>query len=80
MQSALLNGDKKTGVSIIRMVKKMDAGPIILQASVDVRDDDTPDTLGARVLEQEHKIYPQALALAASGATIIDGQRVRIKT
>ena len=40
---------------------ELDAGPIILQARVPVLDDDTPETLAARVLEQEHKIYPQAI-------------------
>ena len=54
----------------------MDAGPIILQAAVPVLDDDTPDTLGARVLEQEHAIYPAALALVAGDRVMVKGNRV----
>jgi phosphoribosylglycinamide formyltransferase-1 len=55
----------------------MDTGPVIAQGAVPVLDQDTPETLGARVLEVEHAIYPQALRLVASGAYEIDGMRVR---
>ena len=58
------------------VVPEMDAGPIIAQAAVPVLDDDTPATLGARVLAQEHVIYPLALRLVASGAARIEGGRV----
>ena len=54
----------------------MDEGPIVAQAAVPVLDDDTPQTLAARVLEQEHVIYPMALRLVASGAVRIEGNRV----
>jgi phosphoribosylglycinamide formyltransferase-1 len=57
------------------VVPEMDAGPIIAQAAVPVVDGDTPETLGARVLTQEHIIYPLALKLVASGeAKIVDGK------
>jgi phosphoribosylglycinamide formyltransferase-1 len=58
------------------VVPDMDAGPIVAQAAVPVVDGDTPATLGARVLAQEHVIYPLALKLVASGATRIAGNRV----
>ncbi len=75
-ERALADGVKIHGCSVHYVVAEMDAGPIIAQAAVSVLDDDTPDTLGARVLEQEHVIYPLALKLAASGALKIDNLRV----
>lgn len=54
----------------------MDEGPIIAQAIVPVAADDTPEALGARVLVQEHRLYPHALALVASGAARVEGERV----
>ena len=55
---------------------EMDAGPIVAQAAVPVLAHDTPDTLAARVLQAEHRLYPHALALFASGAVRIEGERV----
>ncbi|MFN3892095.1 MAG: phosphoribosylglycinamide formyltransferase [Beijerinckiaceae bacterium] len=75
-ERAIADGVKIHGCSVHYVVAEMDAGPIIAQAAVSVLDDDTPDTLGARVLEQEHVIYPLALRLAASGALKIDNLRV----
>jgi phosphoribosylglycinamide formyltransferase-1 len=75
-ERALADGVKLHGCTVHFVVPEMDAGPIILQAAVHVLEDDTADTLAARVLAQEHRIYPQALALAASGAVRIEGQRV----
>jgi phosphoribosylglycinamide formyltransferase-1 len=49
-------------------VPEMDSGPIVLQDSVPVRAGDTPETLAARVLEVEHRIYPRALRMLAEGA------------
>jgi phosphoribosylglycinamide formyltransferase-1 len=66
-ERALADGVKIHGCTVHYVVPEMDAGPIIVQAAVPVLDDDTPDTLGARVLMQEHVIYPLALGLAASG-------------
>jgi phosphoribosylglycinamide formyltransferase-1 len=73
---AIADGVKIHGCSVHYVVAEMDAGPIIAQAAVTVRDDDTPETLGARVLEQEHVIYPLALALAAAGKLHIADNRV----
>lgn len=56
----------------------VDAGPIILQAAVPVLEDDTVDKLAARILEQEHRVYPEAIRLYAEGRLRIEGRRVRI--
>lgn len=74
-ERALKEGVKLHGCSVHYVVPEMDAGPLIAQAAVSVLDDDTPATLGKRVLAQEHVIYPLALRLAASGAVrIVDGR------
>lgn len=65
---ALADGVKIAGCTVHFVRPEMDVGPIIVQAAVPVLDDDTPDTLAARVLTQEHRIYPLALARVASGA------------
>ena len=62
---ALEDGASTHGCSVHFVVPELDAGPVILQASVPVLADDTPQTLGARVLAEEHRIYPQALAMVA---------------
>jgi phosphoribosylglycinamide formyltransferase-1 len=56
--------------------EKMDNGAIILQSAVPVLDNDTEETLSARILEQEHKIYPEAVRLLASGNLKLEGRRV----
>jgi phosphoribosylglycinamide formyltransferase-1 len=76
-ERALADGVKLHGATVHFVVPEMDAGPIIVQAAVPVLDDDTPDTLGARVLAQEHVIYPLGLKLAASGRVrLVDGRVV----
>jgi phosphoribosylglycinamide formyltransferase 1 len=78
-QRALAAGVKIHGASVHFVVPDMDAGPIISQGAVGVRDDDTAATLAARVLTIEHLIYPTALALLAAGQIeIVDG-RCRIE-
>jgi len=69
-------GVKVSGCTVHFVTEEVDAGPIILQAAVPVLDDDTPETLAARILEQEHRILPQAIALIAQGALRIEGRRV----
>jgi phosphoribosylglycinamide formyltransferase 1 len=64
---ALAAGVVRHGATVHFVVAEMDAGPIVLQDSVTVRDDDTEETLAARVLELEHQIYPQALRAVAQG-------------
>ena len=74
---ALSEGVKIHGCTVHFVVPAVDAGPIIMQAAVPVLDDDTAQTLAARVLAQEHVIYPAALDLVASGAATLVGGRVR---
>jgi len=71
-ERALADGVKIHGATVHFVVPEMDAGPIIMQGAVAVRDDDTPDLLAARVLEIEHQIYPDSLRLVASGRTRIE--------
>lgn len=71
-------GVRFAGCTIHFVRPAMDDGPIIAQAAVPVRPDDTPDTLAARVLEQEHKIYPLAVRLIAEGRVRVVGERVLI--
>jgi phosphoribosylglycinamide formyltransferase 1 len=74
---ALAAGVKIHGASVHVVVPEMDSGPIIAQAAVAVHEDDTPDTLAARVLAAEHRIYPLALKLFAAGDTrLADGRCV----
>jgi len=64
-ERALAEGRKEHGCTVHQVVAELDAGPIVAQARVPVLPDDDSDTLAARVLEQEHRIYPQALEAAA---------------
>jgi phosphoribosylglycinamide formyltransferase-1 len=61
-----------SGASVHFVVPELDAGPVIAQASVPVHPSDTPDTLAARVLEVEHRLYPEALRLLATGGVRLD--------
>ncbi|MBN9002807.1 MAG: phosphoribosylglycinamide formyltransferase, partial [Rhizobiales bacterium] len=70
---ALRAGVKISGATVHFVTPEMDAGPIIMQGAVAVREDDTPDTLAERVLRIEHRIYPDALRLVASNGARIDG-------
>jgi phosphoribosylglycinamide formyltransferase 1 len=76
-ERALADGVKIHGCTVHFVVPEMDQGPIIAQAAVAVLDDDTSDTLAARVLAQEHLIYPAALALVADNKLQIAGNRTR---
>ena len=67
-EAALAAGVKIAGCTVHFVVPEMDAGPIIAQAAVPVLDGDTPDTLAARILAAEHRLYPHALRLVATGA------------
>ena len=75
---ALAAGVKLTGCTVHFVRPELDSGPIIAQAAVPVVPDDTPESLGARVLEAEHRLYPFALALVASGAATVEGDLVRL--
>jgi len=77
-QAALDYGVRITGCTVHFVTKEVDAGPIIVQRVVPVMDDDTPETLSARVLEQEHEAYSEAIQLFAEGRLRIEGRRVRV--
>jgi len=76
-ERALADGVKIHGATVHFVSPEMDAGPIVAQAAVPVLDSDTPAALAARVLEQEHMIYPLALNRVASGSARVEGSRVR---
>ncbi|PKN06218.1 MAG: phosphoribosylglycinamide formyltransferase [Deltaproteobacteria bacterium HGW-Deltaproteobacteria-7] len=72
-------GVKFSGCTVHFVDEGMDTGPIIIQRVVPVQDDDTEETLAARILTEEHKIYPQAIQLYADGKIEIKGRKVHIK-
>lgn len=76
-QQALDAGVSISGATVHFVSAEMDAGPIVAQAAVAVLTDDTADTLAARILEAEHRLYPHALKLVASGAAWVEGEAVR---
>jgi phosphoribosylglycinamide formyltransferase 1 len=78
-RQALDHGVKIAGCTVHLVDEQLDHGPIVLQAAVPVLEHDTVDSLSARILEQEHLLYPQALALMASGRLSVEGRRVRIR-
>jgi phosphoribosylglycinamide formyltransferase-1 len=78
-RGALEFGVKLAGCTVHFVDDEVDHGPIVLQASVPVLDDDSVESLSARILEAEHAIYPQALDLLATGRLEHDGRRVRIR-
>jgi phosphoribosylglycinamide formyltransferase-1 len=75
-RQALEHGVKVSGATEHFVTAELDAGPIVMQGAVVVREDDTPETLAARILKVEHKIYPAAVRLVASGRWRLDGRRV----
>jgi phosphoribosylglycinamide formyltransferase 1 len=75
-RQALEHGVKLTGATVHLVTPELDAGPILLQAAVPVHDDDTVESLSARILEQEHRIYPDAIGLVAGGRLQVAGRRV----
>lgn len=77
-RDVLAYGVKVSGCTVHFVDEGTDSGPIILQAAVPVLDDDTEETLGARVLDKEHVIYPQAIQLFCEGKLKIEGRKVRI--
>jgi phosphoribosylglycinamide formyltransferase 1 len=78
-EAVLEYGAKLSGCTVHFVDNQYDHGPVILQKAVPVLDDDTPETLAARVFEAECAAYPEALRLIAAGRVQVDGRRVRIK-
>lgn len=73
---ALEHGVKIAGCTVHFVDEHLDAGPIVLQATVPVLDDDTVDSLSARILGQEHRIYGEAIRIVLSGAWRVEGRRI----
>jgi phosphoribosylglycinamide formyltransferase-1 len=71
-------GAKVAGCTVHFVTEGVDEGPIILQAAVPVMEGDSPETLAARILLEEHVIYPRAVQLYADGRLLVEGRRVRI--
>lgn len=74
-EAVLELGCRVTGVTVHLVDSDYDTGPIVLQEPVAVRQDDTPKSLAARVLQFEHRLYPEALQLFAEGKVTVDGRR-----
>ncbi|QXD15517.1 phosphoribosylglycinamide formyltransferase [Rhodocaloribacter litoris] len=78
-EAVLAYGVRWTGATVHLVDEQYDTGPIVLQEPVPVRQDDTPETLAARVLQVEHRLYPLALKLFAEGRVSVEGRRVLIR-
>ena len=77
-QRALDAGCRLAGATVHFVTAELDHGPIVAQGVVAVADDDTADSLAAKVLRVEHQIYPQAVRWFVEGRLTLDGQRVRV--
>ena len=77
-QQAVAHGVKVSGATVHFVTPELDAGPIVLQAAVTVENDDTAEGLSERILEQEHRIYPEAIGLVLAGGWTIEGRTVRL--
>jgi len=75
-RQAIAHGVKYSGCTVHFVDETLDGGPIVTQRVVPVHDSDTPDTLAARILAEEHQAYPEALALVCSGRYEVSGRRV----
>ena len=78
-EAVLEYGVKISGCTVHFVDNQYDHGPVVLQRTVPVLDNDTPDTLAARVFEAECEAYPEALKLLGSGRVTVDGRRVRVQ-
>ena len=78
-RQALEYGVRITGCTVHFVDEFLDAGPIIIQAAVPVLENDTVDSLSARILAQEHLIYPKAIGYIVDGRVTVEGRRVRIR-
>jgi phosphoribosylglycinamide formyltransferase-1 len=72
---ALEHGVRVTGATVHLVTRELDGGPIILQAPVDILADDTVDSLSARILIQEHRLYPEAIRIVLESGWRVDGRR-----
>lgn len=74
-RQAIEHGVRISGVTVHFVTSELDNGPVVLQRAVPVLDDDTADTLAARILAEEHKVYPEAVGLVLAGGWRIEGRR-----
>ena len=74
-RQALEHGVRVSGATVHLVTHELDAGPIVLQAAVPVKEDDTAETLAARILVEEHRIYPEAIRIVLDGGWTLDGRR-----
>ena len=74
-RQAVAHGVRVSGVTVHLVNGELDAGPIVLQRAVPVHDDDTAETLSTRILEEEHRVYPEAVRLLLDGGWRLDGRR-----
>jgi phosphoribosylglycinamide formyltransferase 1 len=74
-RQALAHGVRVSGATVHLVTSELDGGPIVLQAAVPVREDDTVDTLSARILEEEHRLYPRAAQMILDGGWRLEGRR-----
>jgi phosphoribosylglycinamide formyltransferase-1 len=77
-RQALEHGAKFSGCTVHFVDENLDAGPIVLQAVVPIKDDDTPDALADRILREEHRIYSEAVRVVLEGRYRIENRRVKI--
>ncbi len=77
-EEALAYGVKISGCTVHFVTAEVDCGPIVVQRAVEIREDDTVDSLKARILAEEHRALPEAIGLIAAGRTRIEGRRVVI--
>jgi len=78
-KKAIDHGVKVSGCTVHFVDEGLDSGPIIIQQVVEVKDDDTEESLVERILREEHRIYPRAIQLFSEGKLIIKGRRIFIK-
>jgi phosphoribosylglycinamide formyltransferase-1 len=74
-RQALEHGVKVAGASVHLVTAELDGGPIVLQSAVPVKDDDNVDQLAARILIEEHRIYPEAVRILLAGGWTVEGRR-----
>jgi phosphoribosylglycinamide formyltransferase-1 len=77
-RQAWQHGVKVSGATVHLVEAGLDCGPIVLQEAVPVLEDDTPETLAARILAAEHRLYPRAVRLLLEGRCRVEGRRVRV--
>ncbi len=79
-RQAVEHGAKVSGCTVHLVDEELDHGPILLQTPVPVEEGDSEESLSARILEQEHKLYPEAIQLILDGKVRVDGRRAVIQT